>query len=88
MHAVRLRPVAASLCLYAAVAAAQAPVAEFRIHPLRPVEQLRREAALRQTPAGSGDFLPADLVELVTLDRSIHLDIRYATKNNFLGVPF
>lgn len=28
---------------------------------------------------------PADLVELVTLDRTIRLDIRYATTNNFLG---
>lgn len=29
----------------------------------------------------------ADLVELVTLDRSIKLDIRYAGANNFLGKP-
>lgn len=26
-----------------------------------------------------------DLVELVTLDSTIHLDIRYATENNFIG---
>jgi D-alanyl-D-alanine dipeptidase len=30
----------------------------------------------------------ADLVELVKLDPTIKLDIRYATKNNFVGVPF
>jgi D-alanyl-D-alanine dipeptidase len=29
----------------------------------------------------------ADLVELVTLDPAIKLDIRYATSNNFLGKP-
>ena len=30
---------------------------------------------------------PADLVELVRLDRTIKLDIRYAGANNFLGKP-
>lgn len=30
---------------------------------------------------------PADLVELVTLDPAIKLDIRYAKSNNFLGKP-
>ncbi|MGQ0733170.1 MAG: M15 family metallopeptidase [Acidobacteriota bacterium] len=30
---------------------------------------------------------PADLVELVTLDASIKLDIRYAGSNNFIGKP-
>jgi D-alanyl-D-alanine dipeptidase len=29
----------------------------------------------------------APLVELVKLDSSIHLDVRYATRNNFLGRP-
>lgn len=37
-------------------------------------------------PVGTGkEFLPEDLVELVTLDSTIRLDIRYATKNNFMG---
>ncbi len=38
---------------------------------------------------GSGDASgsrKADLVEIVALDSSIHLDIRYATKNNFMGM--
>jgi D-alanyl-D-alanine dipeptidase len=31
--------------------------------------------------------LPPDLVEIATLDPTIHLDIRYATANNFVGRP-
>jgi D-alanyl-D-alanine dipeptidase len=38
-------------------------------------------------PKEKGTFLKADLVELVKLDPSLHLDIRYATANNFLGRP-
>jgi D-alanyl-D-alanine dipeptidase len=38
-------------------------------------------------PKEKGTFLKADLVELIKLDPSIHLDIRYATSNNFLGRP-
>jgi zinc D-Ala-D-Ala dipeptidase len=40
-----------------------------------------------QPPQESGDFKPTDLVELIKLDSSIHLDIRYATSNNFVGKP-
>lgn len=40
-----------------------------------------------QPPVESGRFRKAELVELVKLDPTIHLDIRYATKDNFLGVP-
>jgi D-alanyl-D-alanine dipeptidase len=36
-------------------------------------------------PAETGDFRAPDLVELARLDASIHLDIRYATSNNFTG---
>jgi D-alanyl-D-alanine dipeptidase len=59
----------------------------FRITPLRPVEQLRAEALKAQPPIEQGPFLKPDLVELVTLDPTIKLDIRYATTNNFLGTP-
>ncbi len=38
-------------------------------------------------PVEKKDFKDSDLVELVQLDSSIHLDIRYATKNNFIGKP-
>ena len=36
-------------------------------------------------PVETGPFRKTDLVELVKLDPTIRLDIRYATKNNFLG---
>jgi D-alanyl-D-alanine dipeptidase len=32
-------------------------------------------------------FLPDSLVELITIDSTIHLDIRYATPRNFMGRP-
>jgi len=38
-------------------------------------------------PHETGSFKVTDLVELVKLDTSIHLDIRYATSNNFVGKP-
>ena len=59
----------------------------FRITPLRPVEELRAEALKAQPPREQGKFLKPDLVELVKLDSTIKLDIRYATTNNFLGTP-
>ena len=68
--------------LAAACAASSPPV--FRIEPLRPVEELRREALAAQPPAESDKRAP-DLVELVTLDPTIRLDIRYATRDNFLS---
>ena len=38
-------------------------------------------------PREEGKFREPDLVELVRLDRSIRLDVRYATRNNFVGRP-
>lgn len=38
-------------------------------------------------PHEKGNFKPDDLVELIKLDTSIHLDIHYATNNNFVGRP-
>ena len=59
----------------------------FRITPVRPVQALRAEALRKQPPHEQGAFLKSDLVELVKLDPTIKLDIRYATTNNFLGTP-
>jgi zinc D-Ala-D-Ala dipeptidase len=36
-------------------------------------------------PRETGPFRKPDLVELATLDPTLHLDIRYATPNNFTG---
>jgi len=38
-------------------------------------------------PKETGPFRQPDLVELVKIDPTIRLDIRYSTKNNFLGRP-
>ncbi|HEY1649124.1 MAG TPA: M15 family metallopeptidase [Terracidiphilus sp.] len=59
----------------------------FHITPQRPVEELRAEALKAQPPHEQGFFLKPDLVELVKLDPTIKLDIRYATANNFLSTP-
>lgn len=59
----------------------------FRITPLRPVAELRAEALKASPPKETGDFLPTDLVELTKLDPTIKLEIRYATTNNFMGMP-
>lgn len=40
-----------------------------------------------QPPHEEGDFKDSDLVELIKLDSTIRLDIRYATSNNFVGRP-
>jgi D-alanyl-D-alanine dipeptidase len=61
---------------------------QLRITPVRPVAELMKEALAAQPPTETGDFLPADLVELTKLDPTIRLEVRYATTNNFLGTRF
>jgi D-alanyl-D-alanine dipeptidase len=43
--------------------------------------------AQQSPPKEAGPFRRPDLVEVIRLDPAIRLDIRYATKNNFLGRP-
>ena len=59
----------------------------FHIEPVRPVAELLPIALAATPPVEPGEFRPADLVELKTLDPTIKLDIRYATARNFLGTP-
>ena len=61
--------------------------AVFRITPVRPIAQLRQEALKASPPIEPGMFHAAELMELVRLDPTIKLDIRYATSRNFLGTP-
>lgn len=85
------RPLAVVLALAAALPlAAQTDTsshATFRIVPRRPVEQLRAEALRLSPPSGLEGTRAPDLVELVSLDSSVKLDIRYASTNNFMGAP-
>jgi D-alanyl-D-alanine dipeptidase len=57
------------------------------ITPVRPVAELRVEALAASPPHEDGTFRKPELVELTSLDPVIHLDIRYATTNDFLGTP-
>ncbi len=59
----------------------------YHVRPVRPVDQLRVEAIATSQPLEPGPFRQPDLVELITLDPAIHLDIRYAHDNNFLSTP-
>ena len=58
---------------------------QLRITPVRPIEELRQIALAAQPPQETGSFKSSDLVELIRLDSTFRLDIRYATENNFLG---
>jgi CubicO group peptidase (beta-lactamase class C family)/D-alanyl-D-alanine dipeptidase/predicted GH43/DUF377 family glycosyl hydrolase len=60
----------------------------FRIKPVKPIDKLRSAAMAASPPPESGEYLKAELTELATLDKSIKLDIRYATTNNFTGAVF
>jgi len=60
----------------------------FTIKPVRPLEELRETALAAEPPTEIGEFREPDLVELESLDPTIHYDIRYATTNNFLETAF
>ncbi|MFZ1097829.1 MAG: M15 family metallopeptidase [Steroidobacteraceae bacterium] len=83
----------AALALAGCTATAPAPERStdsggvFHVAPVRPVAELLPIALAAQPPVEAGEFRPADLVELTTLDPTIRLDIRYATTRNFLGTP-
>jgi len=55
--------------------------------PVRPIAELLPIALAARPPVEKGDFRAPDLVELNVLDPTIHLDIRYASTNNFIGAP-
>jgi D-alanyl-D-alanine dipeptidase len=59
----------------------------YRVTPLRPVDELTREALASEPPPEPQSLRKPDLVELDHLDPTLKLDIRYATAANFLGTP-
>ena len=77
-HALRAAVAGTMFMLLSACATPQAAL------PLSKLEQLRTEALRAQPPEEQGDFRPDDLVEVVRLDPTLQLDVRYATDNNFL----
>jgi D-alanyl-D-alanine dipeptidase len=79
----------AAALAFAVSISGQAPeIANFHVQPLRPLQELRKEALAAAPPVEKGNFLAPDLVDLATLGADFHFDIRYATKNNFLSAPF
>src|SRR5205807_5832577 len=65
-------------CFLLATSPGQSADPVFRITPLRPVAELQREALAAKPPQESGDFRQPDLVEVITLDPAIKLELRYA----------
>lgn len=61
---------------------------EFRIVPVRPIDELRRTALSAEPPEEEGPFREAELVDLADLDAGFRFDIRYATERNFMGTAF
>ncbi len=59
----------------------------FRISPVRPIAELLPIALAATPPQEQGRFRAPDLFELIRLDPSLRLDIRYSGDNNFLGTP-
>ncbi len=55
--------------------------------PVSKLEQLRADALRALPPEETGEFLDTDLVEVVTLDPGLRLDVRYAGSDNFLRAP-
>ena len=60
----------------------------FKIEPVRPVDDLRTEALAAAPPASLTVGREPELTELVTLDPTVQLDIRYASTNNFMDAVF
>ena len=82
-----MRRICISLSLLFSISLLAQQPSVFRIQPVKPVAELRAEALAAQPPVETGDFRKPDLTELVKLDPTIKLDIRYATTNNFLSTP-
>lgn len=59
----------------------------FHITPVKPIAELEAEAKRATAPLEKGTFKEADLVDITKYGSNIKLDVRYATNDNFLGVP-
>ena len=68
------------------------PIAEagstFRITPVASVDEIRKRALAAIPPKNPDSLLQPDLVEIIDLDSTIRLDIRYASHNNFMSEVF
>jgi D-alanyl-D-alanine dipeptidase len=64
-----------------------ARIMQIRAGVRRDLEKLRTSALAASPPSEPPSRARSDLVELSSLDPSIHLDIRYAGSDNFMGEP-
>ena len=60
----------------------------FKIEPLESISALRARASQAKPPTEQRDVRPSDLRELIDLDPSVRLEIRYASEDNFMGAKF
>jgi len=60
----------------------------FKVELLKPISELRSLAAKASPPREEGEFRSPEFAELIKIDDTIKLDIRYAGTNNFMGAPF
>jgi D-alanyl-D-alanine dipeptidase len=67
--------------------AAAEHIQTFHVRPLQPIAELRAQALHAVPPSEPGRFRKPELVDLATLGAPLRFEIRYATANNFLGVP-
>ena len=59
----------------------------YRIVPVRPIEDARAIAAAARPPVDRTADLAPPLVDLARAEPGLKLDLRYATADNFMGVP-
>jgi zinc D-Ala-D-Ala dipeptidase len=72
---------------YVRADAASDPKSFYHVIPVKPLEKLKAEALAAKPPAETGPFRKTELRELTSLDPGFHLDIRYASTDNFLNTP-
>jgi D-alanyl-D-alanine dipeptidase len=76
-----------AIIFFAAHSGAAGGVQTFHVRPLHPIAELRAQALRAVPPAEAGGLRKPALVDLATLGADLRFEIRYATPNNFLGVP-
>lgn len=59
----------------------------FKVSLDKPIEEYIADALAATPPKQNGDFREPDLVDVTSVLENVKLDVRYATKNNFLNAP-
>ncbi len=60
----------------------------YKIKPLKPIDELKKAAFSARPPRERELTLECELFDLRRIDANLKFDIRYATKNNFMGECF